>query len=84
MNKIAHLSDRAALNALLFVEGEPVLVTFERAREILGSEEQPVSTRHIERLCEQKKLRRVGRWRARRIVLASIYAYIAEEAGFVA
>ncbi len=60
-------------------EGELPLVTFEKAAEILGGD-KPVSLRYVERLVAAGKLRRVGHGKARRIVLASIWAFIAEEA----
>jgi hypothetical protein len=55
----------------------PLLVTFQRAADILGE----VSVRHIERLVMARKLRRVGAGRARRIIYASILAYIEREGG---
>lgn len=55
----------------------PLLITFQRAAEILGA----VSVRHIERLVAARKLRRVGVGRARRIVYASILDYIEREGG---
>lgn len=58
----------------------PLLVTFEEAAQTLGGPKRPVSTRHVERLVKAKKLRAVGRGRARRIVYASILTYIEKEA----
>ncbi len=55
----------------------PLLVTFQRAAEILGQ----VSVRHIERLVVARKLRRVGVGRARRIIYSSILNYIEDHNG---
>lgn len=55
----------------------PELITYAEAARRLGG----VSTRHIERLVAAGRLRRVGRGRARRITVASLLRYIAEEAG---
>lgn len=57
-------------------EGAPLLVSYAEAAELLGR----VSVRHVERLVATKKLRAVGRSRARRILYASIIAYIEREA----
>jgi excisionase family DNA binding protein len=54
-------------------------VTYEEAAEELGGPKKPVSVRHVERLVAAKKLKAVGRGRARRIVYASILAYIERE-----
>ena len=78
MSKITPL--RAAPAPPLLDEGDLALVTFEKAAEILGGDRR-VSVRYVERLASERKLRRVGHGKARRIVLASIYAFIAEEAG---
>lgn len=59
----------------------PLLITYAEAAEHLGGSKKPVSVRHIERLVAARKLRAVGRSRARRIVYASILAYIEREAG---
>jgi excisionase family DNA binding protein len=53
----------------------PLIVTYEEAAQILGGG-RSLSTRHIERLVLAKKLRKVGKGRARRIVYASILEYI--------
>jgi excisionase family DNA binding protein len=58
----------------------PLLVTYLEAAEMIGGPRKPVSTRHVERLVAARKLRAVGRGRARRIVYASILAYIESEA----
>jgi hypothetical protein len=57
-----------------------IMVTYREAARIIGGD-KPVSLRHIERLVKAKKLRSVGRNRARRIVYSSILAYIESEAG---
>lgn len=54
----------------------PLLVKYSEAARLLGR----VSVRHIERLVCARELRRVGEGRARRIVYASILAYIEREA----
>jgi excisionase family DNA binding protein len=55
----------------------PLLVTYAEAARLLGK----VSTRHVERLVSARKLRAVGRGKARRVVYQSILAYIDREAG---
>lgn len=55
----------------------PLVITFEEAAELLGR----VSVRHVERLVAARKLRRVGSRNARRIVYASLLAYIEREGG---
>lgn len=57
----------------------PLLITYEEAAQTLGGPKKPVSTRHIERLVKARQLRAVGTGRARRIVYASILAYIERE-----
>lgn len=52
--------------------GAPLVVSYPEAAEILGG----VSVRHIERLVSARKLRRIGKSRARRIIYASITAYV--------
>jgi hypothetical protein len=56
----------------------PLIVTYEDAATILGGG-RSLSTRHIERLVREKKLRKVGKNRARRIVYSSILDYIERE-----
>lgn len=63
----------------------PLLVTYEEAARVLGGhgpdgKPKPVSVRHVERLVKAKKLRAVGHSKARRIVYASILAYVEKEA----
>lgn len=53
-----------------------LLITYLEAARLLGG----VSTRHIERLVKARKLKAVGRSKARRIVHASILAYVESEA----
>ena len=57
----------------------PLLITYEEAAQTLGGPKKPVSTRYIERLVKARHLRSVGTGRARRIVYASILAYIERE-----
>lgn len=57
----------------------PLLITYEEAAQTLGGPKKPVSSRHIERLVKARELRAVGTGRARRIVYASILAYIERE-----
>lgn len=56
--------------------GNRLLVTYGEATTILGGEKNPVSIRHVERLVAARRLRSVGRGRARRIIYASILVYI--------
>jgi len=58
---------------------QPLLVTFAEAASALGGPKKPVSTRHVERLVKARKLKAVGQSRARRVVYASILAYIERE-----
>jgi hypothetical protein len=60
--------------------GTPEMVTYEEAAEIIGGPRRPVSVRYVENLVAQKKLKRLGKNRARRIVYASLLAYISKEA----
>lgn len=57
-------------------DGAPLLVTFAEAAEKLGG----VSVRYVSRLVADRKLKAVGRFRARRVVYQSILDYIAREA----
>lgn len=59
-------------------EPAPLIVTYEEAAQILGGS-RPLSTKHIERLVLAKNLKKVGTGRARRIIYASILAYIERE-----
>lgn len=56
--------------------GVPLVVSYLEAATVLGG----VSTRYIEKLVAAKKLKAVGRGRARRVVYASILVYIEKEA----
>lgn len=56
----------------------PLIVTYEEAAKILGGG-RSLSTRHIERLVLSGQLKKVGKGRARRIVYASILAYVERE-----
>jgi excisionase family DNA binding protein len=53
-----------------------LLITYMEAARQLGN----VSTRHIQRLVASRQIKAVGRGRARRIVYASIIAYVEREA----
>ena len=57
----------------------PLLITYEEAAQTLGGPRKPVSTRHVERLVKAGQLSAVGIGRARRIIYASILAYIERE-----
>ncbi len=54
----------------------PLLVTYLETTRILGG----VSTRYVEGLVQKKKLKAVGAGKARRILYASILAYVEREA----
>lgn len=70
------------MNVTTSPAGAPVLVvTYQEAGEMLGGPKKPLSTRHIERLVKAKKLRAIGRSRARRVVYQSILNYLEKEAG---
>lgn len=54
----------------------PLLVSYADAAQLLGG----VSTRHISRLVQIRKLKSVGKGKARRILYRSILDYIKQEA----
>lgn len=56
--------------------GVPLLVRYTEAAQMLGG----VSRRHVVDLVARKKLKAVGRGKARRVLYSSILAYIDREA----
>lgn len=79
------MSLRTRTPAPLTVGPTPLLVTYERAAQILGGEGlngngKPVTVRHVERLVAAGELKAVGQSKARRIVYQSLLEYIEREA----
>lgn len=59
----------------------PLVVSYREAAKMIGGEQDPVSTAHIGRLVRARKLKAIGRSKARRILYKSVIDYLEGESG---